>query len=216
MKPTAPWLGWYFSDETECLNNGDGRKIKVGRTHKVKCTPVLCEAGLHASKHVLDALRYARGNVLFLVELSGQMVHGDDKSAATERTYLARIDAEQVLRKFARQCALDVIHSWDAPDIVVKYLKTGDENIKDAAWDAAWTAGTVGAAARDAARAAARAAASDAAWSATRAAASDAIWSATWSATRAAVRDATRAAESAQRRRLDAMCRNAIQRKETK
>ena len=144
------WLGWHFADATECLRYGDGRKIKVGITHKVDCEPALCERGLHASKSVLEALQYAPGNILFRVSLSGTIIHGDDKSAATERTYIARIDAEPVLREFARKCALEVIHLWNCPRIVEDYLRSGDESLRDAAFKAA-------------ARAAARAAAWDAA-----------------------------------------------------
>src|SRR5690606_776707 len=91
------------------------------------------------------------------VRLSGTIVpHGNDKHAASHRTYLAGgIDVSDTLREFARKCALDVIHLWDAPEIVVRYLKTGDETIRDAAWAAAWAAARV---AMDAAR--------DAAWDA--------------------------------------------------
>ena len=67
--------------------------------------------------------------------------------------------------------ALDVIHLWGAPDVVVRYLKTGDESIRSAALDAARTA------ARTAVWAAARAAA----WTASTAArdtALDAAWTA--------------------------------------
>jgi hypothetical protein len=66
------------------------------------------------------------------------------------------IEATSLLREFARKCALDVIHLWDAPAIVKEYLETGKEELRAAAWaaagDAAW------AAAGDAARAAAWAA----------------------------------------------------------
>ena len=79
---------------------------------------------------------------------------------------------EKEIRLFARQCALDVIHLWDAPQLVKKYLKTGDEKIRDAAWDAAW------AATRDAAWDAAMDAAMAAAWAAARAAARAAAWDA--------------------------------------
>jgi len=109
---------------------------------------------------------------------------GDDKISATERKYLWGFDATDTLWRFARLCALDVVHLWDAPDIVVRYLKTGDESIRDAAWDAARAAARF--AARDAAWAAARAAARAAAWDAARAAAR----AAAWDAARAAARDA--------------------------
>jgi hypothetical protein len=97
------------------------------------------------------------GPILYRVKLSGTIVRGDDKAAATKRTYLAEIDAEPILREFARKCALSVTHLWDAPRVVRQYLETGDESLRAAArdaaaWDAAW----------DAARAAAWAAARDA------------------------------------------------------
>ena len=62
------------------------------------------------------------------------------------------------LRTFARECALDVVYLWDAPEVVLRYLTTGEEReeaydaAKDAARGAAWGAH---AAARDAAWAAA-------------------------------------------------------------
>ena len=147
---------WYFSQDNKKLRFDDNRTIKAGITHKVKCKPVLCKSGLHGSKKIIDALEYAPGNVVWRVKLSGDIVHGDDKSVATERGYLWGYDASDVLRHFARLCALDVVQLWDAPDIVVKYLKTGNEDMWAAARDAAW------AAARDAAWDAARDAAGDA------------------------------------------------------
>lgn len=141
------FLGWYFSDETECLRYDDGRKIEVGITHTVDCSPVLCEIGLHASGSVIEALNYAPGNILWRVNLSGDIVHGDDKSCATARTYLARVDAGHLLREFARKCALQVIHLWDCPGIVRNYLETGDESLRAAARvaaeAAAWAAARV-------------------------------------------------------------------------
>ena len=139
-KRKPKWLGWHFADETETLRYGDGRKIEVGTTHKVTCNPVLCESGLHASKTVLEALQYAPGNILFRVKLGGKIVHGGDKSVATERTYVARVDAEPILREFARKCALQVIHLWKCPRIVQDYLETGDETLRSAAWSAARSA----------------------------------------------------------------------------
>src|SRR5690606_19611648 len=131
------------------------------------------------------ALGYAPGPILWRVELGGTIVTGDDKVCATERTYLWGVDASECLREFARKCALDVIHLWDAPELVVRYLKTGDESIRaaarPAAWDAAWAAARAAAwdaAAWAAARATARAAAWDAAKEAARAAARDAAWDA--------------------------------------
>ncbi|HDS1550706.1 TPA: hypothetical protein QEK98_002961 [Stenotrophomonas maltophilia] len=173
----------------------------------------LCAQGLHASIDAFDALQYAPGNTLCLVELSGTIVPGSDKVAASERRIIKRIDAEPLMREFARWSALQVIELWDAPDVVRQYLTTGNESLRAAAWaaaqDAAW------AAARAAAWAAARAAAWAAAWDAARAAAWDAAGAAAWDAARDAAWDAAgaaawAAARAAQRERFNKMVRGAF------
>jgi hypothetical protein len=139
---------WYFSNAEKILRYGDGREIAVGVTHTVDfpCTyggstytkPALCEAGLHGSESILDALSYAPGPVVWRVELSGEMDADNDKVAATSRTYLAGgIDISDTLREFARWCALQVIDLWDAPAVVREYLETGCEDLQTAARDAA-------------------------------------------------------------------------------
>jgi hypothetical protein len=163
-------LGWYFAAADERLRHGDGRKIKVGITHKFKGTPALCERGLHASKRPIDALGYAPGPVLFRVQLGGAIVTGDDKMVATERTYTARVDLELPLREFARWCASQMLHLWDAPQVVKDWLRTGDENLRGAAFDAAESA------AESAAENTAGSTAWNIAWSA--------AWSTAWSATK--------------------------------
>lgn len=115
---------------------------------------VMCESGLHASKRLIDALKYAPGGTICRVEVGGKILHDDDKLVAKKRKILWRVDGEQVLRAFARWCALQVIHLWDA------------------ARDADWTAS------RAAAWAAAWDAAWDAGWGAARAASRDADWGA--------------------------------------
>ena len=196
--------GWWLGG----MELRDGRKIVVGETHSVKPPIILCKHGLHLSKNPLVALEYGHGNRFYRVEATGE-IQADSKKMATEhRRYLWYVDAEPLLWRFARMCALDVIQLWEAPPVVVRYLKTGDESIRAAA----------GAAARDAAWAAARTAAWPAArvaaWATARDAARDAVWDAVWDAARAAVRDAARAAAGAavwdaarakQRRRLIAM-----------
>lgn len=42
-------------------------------------------------------------------------------------------DATPVLRRFACEAALGVAHLWDPPPVVLRYLKTGDESIREAA-----------------------------------------------------------------------------------
>jgi phage-related tail protein len=77
---------------------------------------------------------------------------------ASRRIILWRINAEDVLRRFARQCALDVAHLWDIPSVVREYLETGDETKRDAAGAAARVAAGAAGVAADAAARAARAA----------------------------------------------------------
>ena len=143
----------------------------------------LCASGLHWSSCPFDALQYAPGNTLCRVEYDGETVKGDDKGVSRRRRIIKRIDAEPLMREFARWCALQVIDLWDAPDVVRQHLTTGSESLRASAWDAA--------------RAAARDAAGDAAWAAARAA----VWAADAErdAARGAARDAAAAARDAAR-----------------
>ena len=160
--------------------------------------PILFQQGLHASLHPFDAITHAPGPVLCLVECGGVVIKRDNKIVCTERTIIARMDAADMLRYYARQRALSVVHLWNAPDAVLDYLM-GDNAARgaalDAASDAAEAAEWVAAggaecaawAASDAAGAAAWSAvsdASDAAW-----AASDAVWAAARDAAWAAARE---------------------------
>ena len=160
---SAPVLAWHFVNATL----RDGRPVPADGVALKHVGPLVpCETGLHASERLIDALQYAPGQVLCRVQMGGTIKREEDKMVARRRTILWRIDATDVLRVFARRCALDVAHLWDMPPIALQYLETGDESIRVAAQAAAQ------AAARDAARAAAWAAqaaartARNAAWAA--------------------------------------------------
>lgn len=128
---------WHFVGETL----RDGRPVPADGEWLVHDGPlVLCESGLHASVCPFDALRYAPGPILCLVELDGDILHGDDKVVAQRRRIVARQDVTSLLRGFARACARDVLPLWDAPDVVRRYLETGDETIRSAAESAARSA----------------------------------------------------------------------------
>lgn len=183
------WNAYHFVGETL----RDGTPVPAdGVTLKYDGEIKLCASGFHASREAWQALDYAPATTLCRVHCAGKIITGDDKLVCTERTIIARIDAEQLLRKFARKCAGDVIHLWDAPDVVVEYLKTGNEELRDAARDAAWDTLSGGVndnprAAWDVARKAAAAAwgaAWDARWASwdARWAARDARWAARWDA----------------------------------
>ena len=180
---------FYFSEESKKLRYDDNRDIAVETTHTVKGDLELCRNGLHASKRVIDALSYAPGPILWLVDVDdNEMLESDDKVCSRSRKYLAEFDTTDVLRKFARRQAMINIekikkYCSDADyDLIVEWLETGNEDIKEAALSAAWsTARSAGESAWSTAQAAANSAAS-AAWSA----ANSAAWSAAWSAAESA------------------------------
>lgn len=137
---TESIFAWHFVADTL----RDGRPVpKDGELLVHPGRPIPCRQGLHASIEPYDAMTYAPGGTLCLVKCGGEIIHHEnDKLVCTERTIIARMDANEVLRYFARMQALSVVHLWDPPDVVIDYLMAGD-----AAADAA-----------DAAHAAARAA----------------------------------------------------------
>ena len=97
----------------------------------------MCESGLHASKDPFDALQYAPGATLCKVEAEDVVDEQKDKLVCRRRKIIGRIDAAELLRYFARMQALSVIHLWNAPQVVLDYLNTGDEKLRAAAWAAA-------------------------------------------------------------------------------
>ena len=158
---------WHFCGATL----RDGRPIPPDGEWLTHDGPaVMCESGLHASRHPLDALQYAPGATLCRVECEDIVTEQADKLVCRRRRIVARIDATDLLWRASREFARSVLHLWDAPQVVRDFLATGDESLKAAAraaaWDAAWDAAK--AAARAAARADAWAAASAAAWDAQR------------------------------------------------
>ena len=159
---------WHF------VNNElrDGRPIPPdGEWLEHEGELIMCESGLHASLRITDALKYAPGRYICRVELDGDIIEDEDKAVASKRKILWRIDGEKVLRAFARWCALQYVHLWDAPDVVIEYLTKGDLDLMVAAR----------AAVEDASRAASRAAVEAAAWDAVDDASWDAAWVAVWS-----------------------------------
>src|SRR5690606_17616875 len=124
------------------------------------------ESGLHASRRPWHALQFAPGETLCLVEVDGVVEEAGNKRGARWRRIVRRVGLTADLRAFARQCARDGLHLWDAPDVVRRYLESGDETLRAAAWAAAWAdeEADAGVAARSAAWEAAWEAARGAAW----------------------------------------------------
>jgi hypothetical protein len=202
-------LAWHFTNGT--LRDGSPVPA-IGEPLEEQGELVICRRGLHASRHPWDALGCSPGSILHRVECSGKVLEGSDKLVCSRRVILQTHDVEGLLRRFAKDQALLVITQWDAPQIVVDYLRGDDESlraeaweaarntawaaaweaVRDEAWEAAWGAaweaawGAACGAAREAARAAVRAAAGEAAWEAARAAACgaarEAVRAAAWAA----------------------------------
>ena len=175
-RAVAPLMAWHFLPADLRLGNGDGREVRVGETLRHDGPLVLCESGLHASERILDALGYATGPVISRVRCGGEILRDTDKLVCRERTVEWMLtDTDDLSRGYSRWCARSVLHLWDAPEIVLRYLDTGDESIRAAAvaaarasvWASVWAAARASAVA--AAWAAAKAA-SEAAWAAARAA----------------------------------------------
>ena len=135
---------FWFSPDDHKLGHDDSRKVRVGTTHTIKGPPILCKHGLHASVRLIDALRYAPGSTLYLVDISGRVLKDEDKIVGTKRRYLKRFDAEKLLRAFTRKQALINIEKikpyTDQYDLIVKYLTTGKKSLQSAARSAAESA----------------------------------------------------------------------------
>jgi hypothetical protein len=190
---------WHFVGDT--LRDGspippDGEWLE--HTGEVE----VCKSGLHASERLLDALQYATGTTLCRVECDRIVECEPDKFVCRRRRIQWRVDADGLLRDFARRCAWSVLHLWEPPENVVDYLRSGDASLMAAAMHSAWAAAKYvawdAADAADAAKSAAKdvsiagtaaAAAKSAAIAGTAADAADAARYAAWAAVRAAARD---------------------------
>ena len=172
---------WHFIKEDYTCGHGRLGKIEAGKTYTADGEISLCENGLHASKRILDALSYGPGSVVCRVEMSGKIIHDDNKLVAEKRKVLWILDATNLLHEFAYRCAEDALFTVDDPDprslaAVEAKRKWLKGEITDDELSAAHSA------ASSAAHSAASGAASSAAYSAASSAASSAAYSAASSA----------------------------------
>ncbi len=99
-------LGWHFTLGDELR---DGRPVPpIGETliHEGKIQ--ICESGLHCSKRLIDALRYAPGATLHQVRFGGEVQFEKDKLVSRERTILRTLPQALVLPvlvEFSAWCA---------------------------------------------------------------------------------------------------------------
>ena len=174
-------LAWHFTDG---MTLRDGQSLEVGKTYTYEGEIKICESGYHASRRLIDALRYAHGAQISRVECWGDVQEQDDKLVARNRTVLWTLDATMILHEFAcmvAEISLSKVVNPDPRSLAAikakrKWIKG---KISDKELDAAWSAAED--AAEDAAWSAAWSAAESAAESAARDAARDAAWDAAWS-----------------------------------
>lgn len=116
----------------------DGRPIPADGEWLVHDGPLtICRSGLHASRRPCHALHYAPGATLCEVECDDIGAEHEDKLVCRRRRIVRRVDATAMLRRFACDQALLVVHLWSPPQVVLDYLRTGDGVLPTAAWRAA-------------------------------------------------------------------------------
>ena len=200
-------LAYHFLKSDMCSGEGHEPPWKEGETRTLDGEIVICAHGYHASRTAWDALQFAPGPVLCLVEVEPVEEH-TEKLVSRSRRLIKAVNVERELREFVADCAERVLHFYEeaypgdqrprAAIATARAYARGEatDGELNAAADAAYAAAYTAADAAVAARAAVYAAA-DAAADAARAAA-DAARAAVYAA-RAAVRAAVDVADAERR-----------------
>ena len=170
---------WHFTDGNKLR---DGTPLPaVGEWLEYEGEVHICRSGYHYSLLPSDALLYAPGDTLHLVECDDIVETHKDKGVCRRRRIIASMDAEEMLGYYARMQALSVVmNAPEMSDVVYDWVFTGDESLRSAARYAAYSAAY--SAADSAARSAVYSAVYSAAYSAARSAARSAAYSAVDSA----------------------------------
>jgi len=112
-----PIRAWHFIRmEGKDLILRDGKKApKKGEWLVHEGDIKICESGLHASRRAFDALSYAPDGVLAvcLVECEDIIEEHADKFVCRKRKIVSWKPATELLRYFARQCALRHVDKWN-------------------------------------------------------------------------------------------------------
>lgn len=107
----------------------DGRPIPaVGEILRHDGPIEWCKSGLYASLKPHQAVRYAPGTMLHMVECSRIWKRSNAKFVCRKRIIRKSFDATYLMRRFAADQALSVADLWDMPEVVFEYLTTLDES----------------------------------------------------------------------------------------
>jgi hypothetical protein len=149
-------LAYHFIS-SDFVTRFNPQQTGVGHTLSVEGDLKLCNNGLHASVHPLDAASYAAEGqtTLCLVELT-EVVKDERKVCGRTRKILKAFDATKLLQEFAIWCAEETLHIFedrfpndDRPRLAIEAAKIVTENPTEknksaadaAAYAAAYAAG---------------------------------------------------------------------------
>ena len=126
------WRCWRFGGPNECRRLGDDRPIRAMKGLRGG----LLETDLpRCADTMRDALICGSGAVIYRVEISGERVDSKTDCHVYRRVkYLGgRKWLGDLLRRFARLCALDVVRFWAPPRCVMDHLNDGAEDRREVA-----------------------------------------------------------------------------------
>ena len=105
-------LAYHFLKSDMCSGEGHEPPWKEGETRTLDGEIVICAHGYHASRTAWDALQFAPGPVLCLVEVEPVEEH-TEKLVSRSRRLIKAVNVERELREFAADCAERVLHFYE-------------------------------------------------------------------------------------------------------
>ena len=105
-------LAYHFLKSDMCSHEGHEPPWKEGETRTLDGEIVICVYGYHASRTAWDALQFAPGPVLCLVEVE-PVEERADKLASRSRRLIKAVNLERELREFAADCAERMLHFYE-------------------------------------------------------------------------------------------------------
>ena len=131
-------FGWHFASST--LRDGSPLP-QIGHWERYSGPLKMCVSGLHVGITPWDALQYAPGDTLRLVEYAKVGEQQADKIVCARRRTIVQMDATEMLRYFARLRAISCIDRWQQEPSyeVIEYL-FGNDELRSAAESAARSA----------------------------------------------------------------------------
>ena len=105
-------LAYHFLKSDMCSGEGHEPPWKEGETRTLDGEIVICAHGYHASRTPWDALGFAPGPVLCLVEVERVEEH-TEKLVSRSRRLIKAVNVERELREFAADCAERVLPFYE-------------------------------------------------------------------------------------------------------